>query len=186
MSARSTTAVFLALLVAFLSVSVASASVSQYLINGDFESGLQTGWSASTPSAVTLSPAAHHGNYCISIGQVTVADSIDELADITPVTLSQTVSLTGTASHGYSLQWSQLTPKSYGLQQFTVGYTVDAASLQYVSANAIVLPNDMTAYNTFNASIPAVGTGSHALTIQFTGQSAYGAILVDDVILADA
>ena len=185
MPTRTAAALLVVLVVAFLSLSLTSATVSQYLINGDFETGDQTGWSASTPSAVTISTAEHHGNYCISIGQVTTASTIDELSDLTAVTLSQTVQVAGTG-RGYTLQWSQMTPKSYGLQQFTVGYTVNSGSPVTVSGNPVVLPNDVTAYLTFNASLPAVGAGNHALSIQFSGQSAYGAFLVDDVILSDA
>ena len=186
MPARSAAGLVLAIVVALLSLSLTSATVSQYLTNGDFETGDQTGWTASTSSAVAISTAPHHGNFSISIGQVTIAATIDDMSDITAVTLSQSVHVAGSATKGYTLQWSQLVPKSYGLQQFTVGYAVDTGALVAITPNPMVLPDDVTAYNTFNTSIPAVGAGSHALSIQFSGQSAYGSFLVDDVILSDA
>ena len=187
MAARSSASLALALLVALLSLSASSAYVSQYLVNGGFETGDQTGWSASYPSAVSIWTGAHHGNFCNSLGQVTMANTISQLSDLTPVTLSQAVNVVGNATYGYTLQWSQLAPKSYGLQLFTVGYSVDGGSLTTITTpNAVLIPDDVTAYNTFNASLPAVGLGVHSVSVQFTGQSAYGSFFVDDVVLSDA
>ena len=186
MPARSTAAIVLAAIITLLSLSLISAQTSQYLVNGDFETGDETGWTGSTEEAVSISTLPHYGNYSMSIGQVTIAASIDSLSDITAVTLSQQVSIQGSATKGYTLQWSQLVPKSYGLQQFTAGYSVDSGAFTAVTPSPVILPDDVTAYNTFNASIPAIGSGTHAVTIQFVGQSAYGAFVLDDVILSDA
>jgi hypothetical protein len=180
------------LLLAVLSLvclSSSSVSATSWLVNGDFEGATVTPWSAyptSLSSAVVVSNlTSYTGNWSLSLAQVFNVSMITQISDLTPVAVMQSIGGIP-ANTALTFTYSVNSPITYGLQTFSAGYFWDSQAVQVCSPTLIdpVSLGIVSDFDTYSCSItPITTTGTHTLTVGFTGASAYGYFFIDNVSL---